>query len=328
MIGKVVICGLERAGNLVPELEIRQMIGRAGRSYEKDAVGKVVVLAKENNLKNADDYLYGEVPTVMSKLNDIEELGFHILPAIYSKDVYDDITAYEWYKRSLSYLQNIKFNYREMFDFLANLEMIKGDDKRFEITDLGRLSCKYYFSPIKIFAWKEKFEKLTLNGDWENDFAVAWALAVDVLGVNVNSELLDYVELNCGYGFEYDEKKAVALYYCMLAGYKPKELKYSIREYKKDIERIIKVLISLDKLYKWCIIDEIEILNIRIKYSMDYKSAKLAMELNIYNKAFLAKLVELNIYCFDDIKSNFDKIRNYGDKKLTEQIEEVLLESL
>jgi len=328
MIDRVIICGLRRAGNFVPEMEIRQMVGRGGRSYEKDAVGKVVILTSEEDYSVAEDYLYGKLPSILSKMDCIEDLAFHILPCIYSKEIYDDVTAYEWYRRTLAHLQSIQFPYRGVFNFLLSHEMIVGDDKQFKITELGKLSCKYYFSPLYIYVWKEKFEKLMAGNAWNDNHAVAWALATNDLGINVNKELMEMIEMNSYSSFEYDEKEQVAMYYCLFEGYRPKELKFAMMEHRKDIDRIIKVLMSMNGIYKWGIFNEIEILNVRIKERMDYNTARLALEINIYNKSLLYKLSEFGIRTFEDMKNNIDKIRTYGDKKMLEQLEETLNEFL
>jgi len=324
MIKQVIVCGLRRAGYLVPEMEIRQMIGRAGRSYDKDAVGNVVLLSSNEDSDTAENYLYGDMPAILSKMENIENLAFHMLPSIYGGGIYDDVTAYEWYRRSLAHFQKKKFQFKTVFNYLISHEMISGEEESFKITELGKLSCKFYFPPSSIFVWKEKMEKIALKNYWSDDYVVSWALSTNELGINVNAELMELIEMNSSFGFQYNEKEQVALYYCLLAGHKPKELKFAIAEHRKDIDRVLNVLLSLDKIYSLGIKKEIEILSVRIKERMDYDMAKLAIELDIHNKTLLSKLKEFGLNSFEDIKDNIDKLRQYGDAKMMEQIEEAL----
>jgi ATP-dependent DNA helicase len=85
---RVVVRDLKRFSPLqgsyyIPVLEVKQMFGRAGRPGMED-YGEAITIAKSENEKNDifDEYIYGDVENVYSKLSSEPHLRTHILSLI------------------------------------------------------------------------------------------------------------------------------------------------------------------------------------------------------------------------------------------------------
>ena len=98
MIDEVVVCGVRRARELVEAGEIKQAIGRAGRSYTK--AGKAVVLCPSSDAPYAERCLNEDTPPIRSEMTTVEEVSFHVLPWI--DRIYDEDSFRKWYSRSLA----------------------------------------------------------------------------------------------------------------------------------------------------------------------------------------------------------------------------------
>lgn len=327
MIDRVVVCGARRANKYVPEIEIRQMIGRCGRSYDNSSVGRAIMMVQEQDSKFAEKCLFGELPSIDSNMSKVDEIAFHILPHIYSRDIDDRDSAFHWYERSLAHFQGKPFVYDELIDFLKMLKMISFDGDKFRITELGKVSCKFYYRPLKISTWKYKFELISKRDCLEDDWAVAWALATEKVNLYPNQELMEVFESGCmasGFSFDNDEKTDGLIFYCLLQGYKPKEMKFAINECMEDMDRMTNALLYLDRFYNWEMTDFLNILNLRIKRKLPLEAAKFMYESKIYNKAILFRLMELGCNSSQDVLENKEMICKYGDKMLWQQAKEFI----
>ena len=293
MIDKVIVCGIRRANELVPEIEIRQMLGRAGRSYSVGDKGESYILVPEKDVKHAMKYFHGDPPAIESQMDILDELSFHILPSVYSREVYDDITAEEWFKGSFAYLQGKKIDFNSLLDILKSLEMVSGDDRQFYITELGKVSCKFYLRPKRVYSLRERFEELKVNGLLENDFAISWAFAFEKVGYYIDNNLYEWYVSNVrsyGLRFNGDEKDGLA-YYGIYGDAKAKELKYLMNEYEDDMPRLINAVRYISNVEKWNIEKYLDIVVKIFSCRVKYMEAKLMIENNISSKSHLRRMM-------------------------------------
>lgn len=293
MIDKVIICGVRRANELVPEIEIRQMLGRSGRSYDVGDKGEAFVIVPEADVASAERYLYGEPPAIESQMDVLDNLAFHILPSVYARDVYDDITADQWFKSSFACLQGKALDFNKLFSYLVGLQMIAGDNKQFYITELGKVSCKFYLRPDRVYMLREKFEELKADRLLENDFAISWAFASQDIKYYVDNEMYEtYVSSvrSLGLRFNGDEKDGLA-YYGIIGLYKSKQLKYVMNEYEDDMPRLLNAVKYISNMEKWNIDNNLEVMMKMFAKRVKYKDAKIMIENNIHSKSHLRKIL-------------------------------------
>ena len=137
MIDEVVVCGVRRARELVDAGEIKQAIGRAGRSYTK--AGKAVVLCPSSDAPYAEKCLNECAPPIKSEMTTVEEVSFHVLPWI--DRVYDEDSFKKWYSRSLASVQGAEVRWSEVAKYLLDTGCIK---EEYELTEFGRISTRMY----------------------------------------------------------------------------------------------------------------------------------------------------------------------------------------
>ncbi len=143
MIDEVIICGVRRARELVDIEEIKQAIGRAGRSYTK--AGKAIIVCPSGDADYAEQCLNAETPPVKSELTTVEEVSFHVLPWI--DRVYDEESFQKWYSRSLASVQGNQLRWADVSKYLLDTGCI---DEEYNVTEFGRISIKMYYTPARL----------------------------------------------------------------------------------------------------------------------------------------------------------------------------------
>lgn len=147
----------------IPVLEIKQMMGRAGRP-RYDPYGEAIIVARskydaESALEN---YILGEPEPITSKIADPRSLRIHVLSAI----VLSECANYEEIENFLSStffgyqadLWRIESAIHETLDFLRSKGFIVGED-RLSATVLGRITTNLYLDPLSAAILHETLEK-------------------------------------------------------------------------------------------------------------------------------------------------------------------------
>lgn len=287
MIDNVIIIGVRRATNIVPEIEIRQMAGRSGRSYNPSDVGNVFFIVPKSDLDIAKQYASDSNPLVNSNMYVAKELCFHILPHVYSGDVCDNETACKWYSRSFSCFQGKQFDFSELYDNLNKNGMIEGCKEKFVISELGKISCKFYMRPERVFKLKQRVDELFASGYCENDFAWSWVLSYENFVCYVDRELSEWYVSNVKslmLDFDNGDSNDGLSYYCILAGMKPKPLKYKINERKDDMMRILNAVRHICLICKYDL-SVVDVVCKMFQIGVKYKDAKYMIENNITSKS-------------------------------------------
>ena len=294
MIDRVMIIGLRRANTIVPEMEIRQMAGRAGRSYTAGDVGEVVFVVPKEDEKLVYSYMSSTAPNVESSMDNIDATAFHILPAIYCREVYDDMSADKWFSRSFAYFQKKRLEFSQLYDYLIANEMIIGEHTNFQITELGKTSCKFYFRPDRIYGLSQKLAEIVSNEYCDNDFAWTWVLSHQHIQGYVDRELYELYESNVRslrLRFDNNEQNDGLAYYCMIAGYRPKELKYSIKEKRDDIMRLMNAVKHICKIKNYNIDFNVEVATKMFGKGVNYKQAEYMLKNGIESKSMVRSII-------------------------------------
>lgn len=243
MIDEVVICGVRRAREPVDIEEIKQAIGRAGRSYTKP--GLAVILCPSNDADYADKCLNDETPPVKSELKTVEEVAFHVLPWI--DRVYDEESFQKWFSRSLSLVQGNEMHWNEVSKYLLDTGCI---NEEYELTDFGKISVKMYYSPTRLCEMREKLLESEANGNTTELFTLSYIFANQHIPLsNVEPwELSEYKSSvrGEGYSFSGGELMHGFAYYCaMVGGIVPKWIRHVVTQIRDDMPRLFNALIMI-----------------------------------------------------------------------------------
>jgi len=266
----VIIVGVTRGMNSVDELDIIQMAGRAGRVGRADE-GFCHVICED-----ADrwEHIVNNPRTIGSALLDEGVLGFHILAEVKIGVIKDFDSLKVWFERSLAFLQeqwDVTLIQKVLDDLVKwkMLHMTPAD--KYVITELGRVSASLYYRPQDIHHWNVEFSKVHTRGLWDNDLALSWALGsipsqeYGYIPKEAQDRVLEYSHalsfLNLGTS---DSVRCCDLY-DLLTG---NEMRFSVRDFRYDAERICEALTWIDKVSRW---DKEEVwkqLPLRLKYGI------------------------------------------------------------
>lgn len=178
---RVIITGLHRGYNLVDPLDITQMGGRAGR-VGLDVAGDVHVLVRHN--KKLEDITFCKTPQkIMSKINNMGALAFHLVAEIAAGTVKTLGHALLWYNRSLAHHQGIMEEnttsqelLQDVLSALLRCGAIKQNmEGQYITTTLGTIASWFYFSPFDVADWCANFKRIMSGAPITNE-TLAWAL--------------------------------------------------------------------------------------------------------------------------------------------------------
>jgi len=175
----VILYGLHRGLDLINNMDITQMIGRAGRiGNSKNKFGMAYILIPDQNTQQFIDYCESKVD-VKSKISDIDTLCFHVCSEINSGDINNKNEFIKWYSRSLSSAMGYVIdnaNVNELVNRLIEIKSIKTSNDSIILQKLGKISAYMYYSPFVINSLYKCFNYLKYNGIPINDYTFSWAL--------------------------------------------------------------------------------------------------------------------------------------------------------
>jgi len=170
----VVVAGRHRGFHVVDDMDIKQMIGRAGR-FGMYSRGDSFILSTPGYQLSSDF-------TIKSALADVNHLSFHIIAEM-SNGSFNSLTgAEEWYKRSLSYNTNFQDNQpslvRRAIESLVLCQALAiSDNNTYQVTTYGKIARDLYLNPQDIFNWKKNFDPQSgIVLDWNDPGQIADAL--------------------------------------------------------------------------------------------------------------------------------------------------------
>jgi helicase len=152
-------------GNLpIPVLEIKQMLGRAGRP-RYDTEGQAILVAKTDGQRSEllERYLLGEPERIYSKLGTEAALRSHVLASIATGIVADegdlerfiDSTFYAYQAESWTLEERVE----RALEFLEEEELVSRDGKRLWPTKFGRRVSDLYIDPLSAVLLRQAIER-------------------------------------------------------------------------------------------------------------------------------------------------------------------------
>lgn len=168
-------------GNVpIPVLEIKQMLGRAGRP-RYDTEGQAILVAKSEGQRQEllERYLLGEPERIYSKLGTEAALRTHVLASIATGIVADEVDLDRFIESTFYAHQAESWTLADRLDraleFLEDEELITREGKRLWPTKFGRRVSDLYIDPLSAVLLREAIQRA---GARETVPEVAWLTAV------------------------------------------------------------------------------------------------------------------------------------------------------
>ena len=254
MIDRVIIAGIRRAGARLPIREIRQMAGRAGRSYSK--AGEAILLVPPNEASEAAACWEAPVEAVESQM-DAEAAAAQVLPAIRrAGGAFGEAAFVAWYARSLAYAHA-----RTILRWAAVREcleaagaIVAGAEDCVALSPLGELACALCYAPERVAMADARLGELppdALAGDCAA--VLAWLMATSAPAWLLSEEACppsyeDFREANRNYGLPYATEAAEAdgfACWCVFTGTPGGRLGTIVRERRRESGRFLALVAGL-----------------------------------------------------------------------------------
>lgn len=313
MIDKVIILGVRRANELLPIKDIKQSIGRAGRSYSKS--GEAIIIVPQSDENYALRCIEDTTPPIMSEMDNISQIAFHVLP-LWGDIVYDQNSFDSWFSKTLAFVQNKKAEWQEVYDYLVKHDCIKDGS----VTDFGKVSITTYFSPERLCLIRERMKELYADGNFDDKLSFSWMLAEHHIPMG-NADVFDLSEYKSnvkskGYFFTHGELLHGFVYFCLLNNKRPKWIKHLIAGEMDDIRRLFSALSMIANIDNYPIQDKLEELEICIIKKVPIEIANIMNEFGIDMKRYAYELADLNITTKEELERNEDYVMSYGTDEL------------
>jgi helicase len=168
-------------GNVpIPVLEIKQMLGRAGRP-KYDTEGQAILVAKTEGQRTEllERYLLGEPEHIYSKLGTEAALRSHVLASIATGLVANDEDLQRFVDSTFYAHQaeswTLEDRMERALEFLEDEELITRDGRRLWPTQFGRRVSDLYIDPLSAVLLREAIQR---GGGREQVTEMAWLTAL------------------------------------------------------------------------------------------------------------------------------------------------------
>lgn len=316
MINKVLILGIRRGGELIPDFEISQMVGRCGRSYSESGEATVIVPMRDE--EEAIRYLHSKPSKTSSRLASIEDLSFHFLPSVVNLDSISEEDFSRWFSRSLGSLQGFSPDWRELKDFLIDCCCASEEEGELKATELGKISCRYYVTPAQASKMLYRIEHAGISGGLD-EISLPWILAHSRMHGDLSEDLgfQDYLSNASGRGcvFEEDEIEAYS-WHCLMTCRRPRALKAEMANLRKDADRMLEVVREIMGIAKVDMTSDLEDLGVCITRNLPRSLAKISKSFPDAKKQFLFELESLMIHNQASVDENWLKIERQATDEL------------
>lgn len=291
---RVLVLGIHRGLSEVDPIDVKQMVGRAGR-VGYDPEGDAYVLLPETpgdpQKRVRLQARFESIGAIDSKLNDVDTLAFHLTAEVAEGDVDTEKAALAWHSRSFASWQGKVFeeaNAGIVITKLAKAGILTTKEGTsppvYEATMLGRVSSWLYYSPFDVSDWCGNFRKLIELDRLRDDDCLAWALGAvstayrgSYLPRELENELHDVEWRLRNKGIERLSLPATVLAIeGMITGTNYKPLGSLMRQLSYDSDRIIQAISLIDRYViralgrTYC-----DLVGLRLKYGCGWKEADL-----------------------------------------------------
>lgn len=255
MADVVIVVGTKRGKENVSPIEIKQMVGRAGRKHGGEAALAHVLVETDRLVEIKDGLESGSSMSVHSTFGSADSLIFHLMPEIAADRVTNMKTAGQWHSRSLAAFQGRSVDFQRVFAKMIEMGAvypIVADAIR--PTKIGKIAADLYFHPGDVQAWNDNFAKVFELGLENDNAAIAWAL-----GTRVYTKCYgDFAEhrfvisecrsaMPMGLDMEPGTVTQVVLWWCSMGGPPTGRMRNQMLELREDIGRIKRALVRIDK---------------------------------------------------------------------------------
>lgn len=174
----VIVSGNKRGPDMVSDIDIKQMVGRAGRFGMYHRGDAFLVCNPEYSL--SDKFV------ISSSLGDTHYLSFHLIAEMFSGTFNTLAGASAWYRRSFNAIVDPRPDLiRKALDQLVLHEALVMKDGVYRVTMYGKIARDLYLFPEDIYNWKRNFQAVT---DWTNPIQIA-----DAFTKRISTFEMDYV---------------------------------------------------------------------------------------------------------------------------------------
>lgn len=276
----VIVVGTKRGKDHVSPIEIKQMIGRAGRKHDNNTAVAYIIVEEDRSEEVKDELDSGKNMEVYSHFNECDSLIFHLNTEIVMGNVHNVETAQNWFSKSLSAAQGKKVVFQKVFDRMEEFGVIEQPLRGSMIasTKLGKIASELYFHPFDVKAWMDNFTKVFDLGVECDNAAMAWALGTRPYDKSVG-DFGDYrfviEECRSAIPMGLDMSKGmvtqVVLWWGSMGGPPMGKMRNAMLELRNDIGRIKKALVRIDKeCANWNRISYFDDLEMMVKKGITY----------------------------------------------------------
>jgi replicative superfamily II helicase len=273
MADVVIVVGTKRGNEAVPAIEIKQMVGRAGRKHGGDACLAHVIVEDERAADIQSSLEQGTNMEVKSPFGTTDGLYFHLMPEIAAGRITDVITAESWFSRSLAASQGVKVKFQKVFDKMEKEGAITQVHGVLRPTKVGIIASDLYFHPGDVQSWKDNFTRLFELGLENDNAAIAWSLGTRTHtkcqgDFGSHRYVIEEFKSALPMGLDLEEGTViqVVLWWCAMGGPPSGRLRNQMLELKDDIGRIKRALVRLDKeVTKWGRVEFFDDLEIMVR---------------------------------------------------------------
>jgi len=146
----------------IPVMEVKQMLGRAGRpKYDKYGEGIIYARSEKRAQDYMEMYIKGEIENIESQLSNESALRTHILALIASDMINKEEEIFEFFKKTFygfkMPVESLERKVERILDFLEEYEFIKR--KRLLLsTPLGKRTSDLYIDPYTAIIFRKCYE--------------------------------------------------------------------------------------------------------------------------------------------------------------------------
>lgn len=313
MIDKVILYDIKCGNKYISTLQARQILGRAGRTYNKFEQGQVFIFGKQQQEDKINQYYYGDDNIVRSNLNQIDKIAFHILPDIKNSNVKSLNDIKKWYQNTLAFKQGNLFQQKKIYDYLIEKKCI---DSNFNVLTNGDLSIQFYYTPDRVSVLQQKLDFLIQQNDF-SIMAIAWLFSY-YSGNKVFHPLYFYFQqiLSSKYYLNKGQKFDFFVYYLIFNNKSIKKICSYIGKTRKDIFRLIAMLKKIVKNKNIDINKHLKLIENMIYYHIGKEQSDLMQKLNCYDKDLINKLIYFGVSSIEDIEYKLDYIESFFNRSV------------
>lgn len=178
----------------LPNMEIQQMLGRAGRpKYDREGEA-LIYAANDRALEKVYEYLDGEVEPVKSSLGEIKYLPFNVLALMATGIAKNEDSIISFFENTLYGVQNsiedLRLPVEETLSFLEEHGFIKKTIGVWQVSTFGKMVSDLYIDPRSAITLRKYFEK-----EHSEELALYYVCrAHDMIPIRFRNSQVDLVE--------------------------------------------------------------------------------------------------------------------------------------